>query len=305
MAERVRVRSALDIRRTVLVLLLFAIVPSLLLSSVGILTLVNRRAAVDVVFGVLILTFAGSVLAGGILASALMRRSENLARLQSDFVSNVSHELRTPLTSIRMFVETLRMGRAKDQSEIQRCLEILATETARLTTLIEQVLDFTRMESGRRTYARTPTSARAIVEEARKGFAALALQTEVDLRVEWQEDVALLGDRVALAQAVLCLLENALKYTGEEKRVRLVGEARGGEVALWVEDNGPGIPKRLHRKVFQRFYRGDELGRTAGTGLGLAMVSHIVDAHGGKVQLDSEPGAGARFTILLPKLESA
>src|SRR5512136_297917 len=250
--------------------------------TVGVLILVFGAAPRDYVFGALILTLVATTVAGSAATLMVVQREARVARLQTDFVNKVSHDLRTPLTSIRMFVETLQMGRLTDEVRRTEALSIIADETARLSTLINRLLDWARMESGRRRFDLERQPLLPIVEDALAAF-ELQRQLPADL-----PDVV--ADREALSGALLDLLFNAHKYTGPDKRITVSAARAGPAVVITVADNGPGISVSDQKRIFDKFYRArDPLQRTIeGSGLGLAMVKHIVGAHGGKVAVASE-----------------
>jgi two-component system phosphate regulon sensor histidine kinase PhoR len=241
------------------------------------------------------------VIAGTFLVGRIMSRELAVARLQNDFVSAVSHEFRTPLTSLRQFTEML-VGEDDLPAETRRrYYQAQARATGRLSRLVESLLDFGRMEAGARPYRLEPLDAaelaRAVVEEFRQESAGRDVTVECDTSA----GTRVRADREALAQALWNLLDNAVKYSGASGVVRVEVEP-GPEVALRVQDQGPGIPAAERKKVFRKFARGSAArgGSVKGTGIGLAMVRHIVDAHGGRVTLDSETGVGSTFTIFLP-----
>jgi two-component system phosphate regulon sensor histidine kinase PhoR len=249
-----------------------------------------------------------TTIAGTAATIAVLYREARVAKLQTDFVNKVSHELRTPLTSIRMFVETLQLGRIADPVRQREALEIVAEETARLSSLITRLLDWARMESGRRTYQLLPQPVEAIVDAALQAFEPQRLHSPTEVIRDLAPRLpAVLADRPALTEAILNLLNNAHKYTGPEKRITVSVRATGPTVEIAVADNGPGIPEREQKRIFDKFYRArDPLARSIeGTGLGLSMVKHIVSGHGGRVTVKSALGQGATFTIALPALEPA
>lgn len=235
------------------------------------------------------------------LARAVVQQTR-LSRLQTDFVSNVSHELRTPLTSIRMFIETLQSGRVTDPEKVAECLEIIAVESDRLTRMIERMLSWARMEAGRRTYefeARRPAE---LVARALAAFRATDLEEAIDVTVEAPRDLApVLADADAIAEALLNLMSNARKYGGAGVHIRVSAREDGNWVVFTVADDGPGIPRTERARIFEKFYRSDSLlsRRTQGSGLGLAIVRAVVAAHKGRVEVESEEGRGASFSMRL------
>jgi two-component system phosphate regulon sensor histidine kinase PhoR len=294
------------LRRVFPLVIGFIFVPAALMLTVGILILVYGSVARDYLFGGLILALVATTVAGTAATLTVLYREARVAKLQTDFVNKVSHDLRTPLTSIRMFVETLQLGRIQDPARQSEALEIIAEETGRLSTLINRLLDWARMESGRRSYQLRREPLGPIIDAALSAFAPQVLDERVTLVRSVAPDLPeVLADRQALAEALLNLLNNAYKYTGQEKRIELSASRTGPTVLIAVKDNGPGVAPREQKRIFDKFYRGsDPLFRTVeGTGLGLAMVKHIVSGHGGRVSVASDVGKGATFTIALPVAE--
>jgi two-component system, OmpR family, phosphate regulon sensor histidine kinase PhoR len=296
------------LRRVLPLVIAFVLVPAALTLTIGILILVYGSVARDYLFGGLILALVAITVAGTSATIAVLAREARVAKMQTDFMNKVSHDLRTPLTSIRMFVETLQLGRIQDPARQAEALEIISEETARLSGIINRLLDWARMESGRRSYQLRREPVDAVVDAALAGFAPQLLGGNVELKRTVAPGLPpVLADREALSEAVLNLLNNAYKYTGPEKRIEVRATRNGPSVFLSVVDDGPGIAPREQKRVFDKFYRApDPLSRNIeGTGLGLAMVKHIVSAHGGKVSVQSELGKGTTFTIALPAAEAS
>lgn len=251
---------------------------------------------------VLVLT----VLIGVYTTLSSTMRELRLSRLQTDFVSSVSHELRTPLTSIRMFVETLRSGRLQDPERVAECLELLDQETDRLSRRIERVLNWARMEAGRRVYDLEPVSVQDVVDDALHAFRTHNLMDDERsgrVHTELPPDLPRLNvDRDAIAEAVLNLVQNAIRHGDDTTRVQIRAEHRGSQIGLTVADDGPGIPKAHVRRVFEKFYQVNPLlaSNAHGSGLGLSIVRAVVQGHGGKVALQTEEGRGSAFTLWLP-----
>jgi len=297
-----RNRQRIGFTRIVQLLVYLVIVPTVLLLLVGI-VLLFVGTVFNVLFGVLTVSFVLVAVTGIVLVLVFLRREANLAELQSDFVSKVSHELRTPLTSVRLFVETMERSR-NDPATIDKCLEALSREAERLTQRIERLLDWGRMEAGRKQYELRRETVAAIVDDAVKAFEPMRHRhPEVDFSTEVDPDLPdVLVDRAAMLDAMINLLSNAVKYGGTPPAVRLRASAVQHGVALEVADNGDGIPRTEHRRIFEKFYRiDDRLSRQReGSGLGLAIVKHVVRAHHGRVQLESDKGKGSTFRIVIP-----
>jgi signal transduction histidine kinase len=243
------------------------------------------------------------ILAGLVVTGRLVKHETEMARLKADFVANVSHDLKTPLSVIRMFGETLEMGRVPDEATRQEYYRVITREGERLTRLIDNVLDFSRIEGGRRRYEPVPTPVEPLVRETLDAFAYPLTQGAFTVDVDVPPDVPdVAADPEAVEQALANLIDNAIKYAGDRRAVVIEARHVGGEVGLTVADHGIGIPPAEHRRIFEKFYR---VGRSdtqarRGSGVGLALVKHVAEAHGGRVTVESAPGQGSRFTLWLP-----
>lgn len=289
-------------RRIVMLLVSLVIVPTGLLLLVGVVLLFLGEPELNVLMGILVLALSGAAVTGVSLVWAFVRREANLSQLQSDFVSKVSHELRTPLTSIRLFADTLALRRA-DTEVVDNCIAGLKRESARLQDLIDRLLDWGRMESGRRQYHMQLTDVRAVVKQAIRDFEAVRERQNVQVNVVIPESLPdLWAEAASISDALLNLLTNASKYGGEPAVIGVSVEVTERHVRISVQDNGLGIPAREHKRIFQKFYRVDDrLSRAKeGSGLGLAIAKHVVKAHRGHIELSSAPGRGSVFTIVLP-----
>jgi signal transduction histidine kinase len=249
--------------------------------------------------GVLVAVCAG----GSVLTWRLLRRESEMARLKSDFVANVSHDLKTPLSVIRMFGETLELGRVPDEARRQEYYRVITRESERLSRLIDNVLDFSRIEGGRQRYELSPTAVEPLVRETLEAFAYPLEQQGFKVEVTVAAalpDVPMDAD--AVGQALANLVDNAIKYSGDERVVAIEARREGDQLALSVTDRGVGIPPHEHARIFEKFYRvgrSETQGRR-GSGVGLALVRHIAEAHGGRVEVHSAAGRGSRFTLWLP-----
>ncbi len=260
------------------------------------------RARRMVLISGLLLTF-GLMLAAAYGLYRATTREMALARQQADFVSAVSHEFRTPLTSMRHLTELLASRGVADEDRKAHYYELLAHETERLHRMVESLLSFGRIEAGAYAWRLEPADAsqlvRGMVEEFRREPQARGRQVlcEIDDGLP-----PIRADREALARALWNLLENAAKYSEPGTPIRVFARRAADSILLGVEDHGSGIPVGEQSAVFQKFVRGAKAGRAGirGVGIGLALVKHIVEAHGGSVQLSSEPGRGSTFTLVLP-----
>jgi signal transduction histidine kinase len=244
-----------------------------------------------------------AILTGGGLLVWDVQRQLRLARQKTDFVSNVSHELKTPLTSIRMFSELLAAGKASDPGQSRSYASIIAAEASRLTRLINNVLDFSRMERGEKKYEQGPVAIMELVQETTENYRPHLEAHGFALQVRTEEtDVEVKADRDAVAQIILNLISNAEKYGGESKQIEVEAETGEDLVRVAVMDRGEGVAAGQEEKIFEQFYRAhDSLSSgIQGSGLGLTLARQMARAQGGDVVYQSRPGGGSIFTVKLP-----
>jgi signal transduction histidine kinase len=239
----------------------------------------------------------------GVVAAGSLRRHLRLARMKTDLVAAASHELRSPLASMRVLVDGLLADATLDPRKTREYLELLSVENARLSRLIENFLTFSLLERDRHRFVLAPADPAAIIAAAVETVRD-RVPADCDLRVEVPASMpVVMADADALRTALINLLENALKYTPDDKRIIVRASCDDdGAVVFAVEDNGIGIPVREQRRIFRRFYRVDQrLSReTSGVGLGLSIVELIMRGHHGTVTVHSAPGAGSTFTLRVP-----
>ncbi|HET7747003.1 MAG TPA: HAMP domain-containing sensor histidine kinase [Vicinamibacteria bacterium] len=241
--------------------------------------------------------------AGLYLVYGNLRREAHLSRLKSDFVANVSHELKTPLALIRLFAETLELGRVPTEEKARQYYRVINKESQRLTQLINNILDFSRIEAGRKEYRFAPTDVARVVREVIESYRFQIEQQGFALAMEIEDGLPpIMADHEALGQAVLNLVNNAIKYSSEVKSIAVAVRKDDDTIRVSVTDRGIGIPKGEHKKIFEKFYRGEDslVHETKGSGLGLSLVRHIMEAHGGHVVVESTPGKGSTFSLVLP-----
>lgn len=250
-----------------------------------------------------LLLILGITLFGAYILWRDVRREVQMAEMRSQFVSSVSHELKTPLTAIRMFAETLRLGRSKDKKTQEEYLDTIVNESQRLTRLLNNVLDFSKIEQGKRTYRPERVSLYEIIQSAARAMEYPLNQHGFKLNIQAEEglpDVQV--DRDAIKQALLNLLHNAMKYSGDSRDIDLRLQREDNQALIQVIDKGIGFESHEKERIFEKYYRipSVENERILGTGLGLALVYHIVKEHGGHIEVESTPGKGSTFFIYLP-----
>ncbi|NKB70754.1 MAG: hypothetical protein GKR89_27100 [Candidatus Latescibacteria bacterium] len=228
-------------------------------------------------------------------------REMQVARLRSEFVANVSHELRTPLTAISMYAETLLMGRYRSQEQLNDYLRTLLREGQRLSRLVDNVLDFARIEGGRKAYDLQARQLGPLVLEVVDSFAAVFEEAGFSVSTDIEPQLpAVQIDAEAVAGAVANVLANAVKYSPQTRQLEVSLQRRAGWLEVAVADRGIGVPEAERQRIFDKFHRGANVATAAGTGLGLALVKSTVEGHGGRVEVEGRSGGGSRFRLLFP-----
>jgi two-component system phosphate regulon sensor histidine kinase PhoR len=237
----------------------------------------------------------------------VIKKEVELVRLKGDFVSNVSHELRTPLSLIRMYTETLSMKRITTEKKKQEYYTTILNETERLTRLINNILNFSRMEAGKKQYHFSPTNLNEVVVGVMNTFQTHLQHEGFVTKIKFAQHIpSINGDSEAIAEAIINILDNAVKYSGDERFVRIATGLSGTRVFVEIEDHGIGIDIQHREKIFETFYRISTglTNNVKGSGLGLSLVKHIVDSHGGNIEVYSEISKGSTFRLLFPFLQN-
>jgi two-component system phosphate regulon sensor histidine kinase PhoR len=233
-----------------------------------------------------------------------VKKQVELTQLKSDFVSNVSHEIRTPLALITMYIETLEMGRINSSQKIKEYYQVILQETQRLTTIVNKILSFSHIESGQRSYTKEITELNEIVQNVLDSYSIRMEKDGFKCSKKLQKDLpSIMIDREALADAVINLIDNAMKYSDQDRFIEIETFKKGTNVILAVSDQGIGISQDEQKYIFDKFYRVTEKDlalRSKGSGLGLPIVKHIMNAHGGKITIESTKGKGSRFELYFP-----
>lgn len=230
-------------------------------------------------------------------------REARLAQAKSNFVSNVSHELKTPLSLLSLFSEILELGRVNTEEKKTEYYRIIRHESLRLNKMIDNILDFSKIEAGRKTYDFAEGDMSKVIEDVLSGYRYQIINFGFDIQTNIRPDPPpVLIDRDAMAQAISNLVDNAIKYSGEVKKLSIRMETLESDLSIEIADHGIGIPRAEQAKIFEKFYRvGNGLVHDVkGSGLGLSLVKHIIEAHNGTISVESDVGQGSRFRILLP-----
>jgi signal transduction histidine kinase len=259
------------------------------------------------IYAILTATLISALLLGAFLMARAVHHEMELIRLKSDFVSLVSHEFKTPIASMRALVDRLQAGHVPDGARMQRYFDIVSGELQRLTRLVNNVLDFSKIEEGRKVYSPQETDLSELVRELVATFEAGASAKGFAIETAIAPDIPKVRvDRDSVSQALLNLLDNAVKYSETEKRIGVDVQRNSHFVRISVVDHGTGIGAHEASKIFGKFYRSPEAAERGvpGLGLGLSLVEHVMNSHGGKVTVESKPGSGSTFILSIP-LEAA
>jgi signal transduction histidine kinase len=228
-------------------------------------------------------------------------------KIKSDFVSSVSHEFKTPLTSIKALTERLMAGKVKDQARMNRYFSVISQDTDKLTRLVGNILDFAKIEEGKKEYDFEETDMSKWLDQTIENFRTENIQREIKIHTQIPADIPHLSiDKNALALAVNNLLDNAIRSSMKKKEIEVIVKKDENNLIIKVKDYGIGIPPDELDKIFEKFYQGSNAIRlsTKGTGLGLTLVRHTIEAHGGEVLVESKINQGSTFTLLLPSFLS-
>ena len=239
---------------------------------------------------------------GSLLLAQDLTRIRRLETVRRDFVSNLSHELRTPLASLKALAETLQEGALEDPPAARRFVDQIHIEVDALTQMVNELLELSKIESGRFSLDRSPVAAHDLLNSASRRMQVQAERANISLRVECADDLPNVEvDSQRLEQVLVNLIHNAVKFTRPGGEVILCAEPSPGEVRFAVQDTGVGIPSDEVPRIFERFYRVDKSRTGTGTGLGLSIARHIVEAHGGKIWAESKEGQGSTFYFTIPQ----
>jgi two-component system phosphate regulon sensor histidine kinase PhoR len=262
--------------------------------------LVKSRSTTNLI---LILILIVILIAGVYIVFKNVRKEMELAKIKSDFVSNVSHELRTPLSLISMFAETLEMGRATSEEKKKEYYTIISKEAARLSRIVNKILSFSKIEAGKKEYHFSKINLNILVEDIFNSY-------QFHLQNNRFKFSFLPGDKIpeleadgeAISEAIINLIDNAIKYSNDKKEISIITGVEQGNIFIEVKDRGVGISEENQKKIFEKFYRVSDglIHATKGTGLGLTLVKHIVEAHKGKIKVKSKVNEGSSFILIFP-----
>ncbi len=250
-----------------------------------------------------ILTLIIVLIFGAFLIVRTISHEVEVLRIKSDFVSSVSHEFKTPLTSIKALAERLQEGKVKDTSKAEQYFSVISQDTEKLIRLVKNILDFSKMEEGKKEYEFEDTDVGQLVAGQLENFRKGELQKDLKIHTQIPKDIPhLFADRDALSQAIINLFDNASKFSPDKNEICVNLKSDAENVIIEVKDKGLGIPHDEINKIFDKFYQGKNTLRhsVTGTGLGLTLVKHIVEAHGGRISVESKVGQGSTFSLIFP-----
>jgi two-component system phosphate regulon sensor histidine kinase PhoR len=232
-----------------------------------------------------------------------IKKEVELAQIKSEFVSNVSHELRTPLSLISMFSETLEMDRVKSEEKKKEYYSIISNEANRLSKIVNSILNFSKMEAGKRQFNYVDSYLNDVVENVYRSYKFHLEQKGFTLEIQKDESIPIIKiDEEAVSEAIVNLIDNAVKYSDDRKKISVRTFRENNYAVIEVEDEGIGIPEKDQKKIFEKFFRvsSGNVHNVKGSGLGLSIVKHTIDAHKGEIRLSSKLGKGSKFTLMLP-----
>ena len=272
----------------------------ILLKGKTIESLVKERSTTGLI---LVLLLVVILVSGVIIVFRNIRKEIELARIKSDFVSNVSHELRTPLALISMFAETLEMGRTKTEEKKNEYYSIISKEAGRLSKIVNKILSFSKIEAGKREYRFSNVNINKLTEDIFNSYQFHLQNNNFKFSFKPDESISeIKADGEAISEAIINLLDNAIKYSTDKKDINITTGSEKNYVYVEVNDKGIGIKEENQKKIFDKFYRVTDglVHNTKGTGLGLTLVKHILDAHRGEIKVKSKPSEGSTFRLSFP-----
>lgn len=270
------------------------------LSGESIQGLVKGRSFVNLIFIVIVFV---TLITGAIFVFVYTQKEVKLAQIKTDFVSNVSHELRTPLALISMFAETLEMDRIKSEEKKKEYYTIISQETQRLSRIVNKILNFSKMEAGKRVYNFELTDLNEVIQPLITAYSFHLKKNGFNIKVSLSDEVPMvMGDAEAISEAVVNLIDNAMKYSEEAKEIEITTFTEDEFAVISIKDKGIGISEENKHKIFDKFFRVTSglVHNTKGTGLGLPIVKHIIEAHKGHITVDSIMWEGSTFMIKIP-----
>ncbi len=227
----------------------------------------------------------------------------DVLKIKSDFVSSVSHEFKTPLTSIKALTERLQEGKVKAPAKMKQYFSVISQDTDKLTRLVRNILDFSKIEEGKKEYDFIETDVAQLIAQEVKHFKKEVVPKGLEIHTQIADDVPLLSlDKEAISQAFNNLLDNAVKFSPDKKEIQVRVKRDEDNVIIEVEDEGVGIPQNALDKIFDKFYQSRSALQHSvkGTGLGLTLAKHIIEAHGGRISVQSQVGQGSTFSLIFP-----